>query len=836
MFIFLIFITLFGTLIYGVNVESITLPKLKIEQLYIKLDKKLIVSIEHLFIDKPTKNDTSLEETSFIIENFYLMNQLFKSIHIEKLAYQNETFSLHFEDDIFSLQSTHLKTKLHFTRTGTQQFDIIIFETVLKDFNLTLEGNLSVDLSAEHYTFTGTYTLFGIEGLTNVEFQNNLLNYHIQSNPFQLEHLNALMNFISPKVELDPIIKAWIHQNIVASQYKLHFFEGRFNIETGEYFPFELRAHATVNDANVSFEPSVPPAHIREIEIVLENDQLDFEVKDALYEKRPIQKAEVSIYNLIAKGTGIIVNLFANAPLDDKIHKILHAFHIRVPLTQTSGSIDANVRLDIKFLPFDINATGSFTVLPSNFILDTLEMQTNYGKILLDNKLIIFKKANMRYKNLFDINATGIFDTTYDRFDGEIDINSLQLDFGKASLLNIAQLSEQEAFLTIDSNGTHMALPSLETKIFFGKDINIFSLQNVSKLTPYAPLIHSFGKVKGNANVLTKDFQNFEANASLLNLTTPLRKNKEMIKDINISLTTNTKTLDAHTLDNALRLHYDTNLSLHVKDLNISLPKDNNTTFMPIALSITGENASFEFEESNKSILGEHFTLYLFEDDISLQIKRKKTDFTIDTNKSNLLLSANAMDETFTNALLGSHYFNNGDFSLQIEGESFKKNHATFIMQKTFIKDLTFFNNLMATINTIPSLLVFNDPNFTKEGYFVKHGYIEFEQGGDKILIHELNLKGSSADIFGSGSVDLSTDTLQLELQIRTLQTFSAAIDFIPIVGGVILGDDKKISTNVSVSGSLKDPKIETHLVTDSLMGPVNIIKRVIELPLDLFK
>jgi len=56
------------------------------------------------------------------------------------------------------------------------------------------------------------------------------------------------------------------------------------------------------------------------------------------------------------------------------------------------------------------------------------------------------------------------------------------------------------------------------------------------------------------------------------------------------------------------------------------------------------------------------------------------------------------------------------------------------------------------------------------------------------------------------------------------------------LVGGLILGDDKRISTNVDVSGSLDDPSVETHLILDTLKSPVNIIKRTLELPLGIFK
>jgi hypothetical protein len=142
----------------------------------------------------------------------------------------------------------------------------------------------------------------------------------------------------------------------------------------------------------------------------------------------------------------------------------------------------------------------------------------------------------------------------------------------------------------------------------------------------------------------------------------------------------------------------------------------------------------------------------------------------------------------------------------------------------------------MATINAIPSLLVFNDPNFNTSGYFVDNGYVEFNQSTEAMNITELQLRGKSADIAGTGRVDLIANILDLKLQIKTLKTFSSAIDMIPLVGGIILGDDKRISTNVDVTGPTTDPKIETHLIMDTLKSPVNIIKRTLELPLELLK
>ena len=88
----------------------------------------------------------------------------------------------------------------------------------------------------------------------------------------------------------------------------------------------------------------------------------------------------------------------------------------------------------------------------------------------------------------------------------------------------------------------------------------------------------------------------------------------------------------------------------------------------------------------------------------------------------------------------------------------------------------------------------------------------------------------------GSGTINFDTNQITLKLQIRTLKTFSNIIDWIPIVGGLVLGEDKRISTNVDVIGEIDDPQIKTNLVLDTLKSPLHIIKRTLELPLEIFK
>ena len=836
LFIFLIFFALIGTLIYGISLDSITLPKVKIEQLYIKLDKKIILTAEHVRIDAQTQKDTSLEESALVIKYFPYLNQLFKTIVIQKLSYDNETFSLSYEDNAFNVESNHLSANVQLTPTDTHSFDVTLSKVHLKDYELSLEGKASIDLQRQQYAFEGSVEAFGILGVAIVDIRDDLLSYHFQADHFTNKELSALMNFISPKAELDPLAKAWIHENIVGASYQLHFVEGKYNLTTEDYFPNDIRGRVTLRDANVTFEPSVPAAHIDEIGILFENDRLLFDVKEATYENKQVEHVDVYIYNLLAKGTGIVVDLNATSQLDASIHKILHAFNIRIPIVQTSGTTQSHVRLAIKFLPYDLNATGEFRIEPSHFLLDGMPMYSHYGTVRLDNTLVYLDNANIRYKDLFDINATGTYTTKEDRFEGAIDINALSIDFGETHLLDIRNLSDQEAFLHSDTQGVHIALPTFKSHLTFDTGKNLFRFNDLEPLKPFSPLMDSFGLSSGIATVFTKDFEHFDANVSVQKLSTPFIENNTSVTALDIALSTNTHILDASTLDNKLSLHFDKEITVYINDMNLSIPQKEDTLETPIPITVHGKNSSLIIEESTKSILSDAYTIRLKGSDFHIKSTKAKTDFEVDKTSKHFSLHSSSMDDTFANALIGATYMNEGSFSLQMEGKSSKANQGSFILQNTYIKELKFFNNLMATINAIPSLIVFTDPNFNQKGYFVKNGYIEFDQEGECFTIKDMLLRGSSADIVGNGRLNFDDNTLELDLQIRTLKTFSSIIDMIPLVGGVILGEDKKISTRITVTGTTDDPKVETHLVTDTLMSPLNIIKRTLELPLELFK
>ena len=84
-------------------------------------------------------------------------------------------------------------------------------------------------------------------------------------------------------------------------------------------------------------------------------------------------------------------------------------------------------------------------------------------------------------------------------------------------------------------------------------------------------------------------------------------------------------------------------------------------------------------------------------------------------------------------------------------------------------------------------------------------------------------------DIFGDGTLDYNTNMIDMELSVKT----QAGSNFgkIPIVGYILVGDDKTAMTSFTLSGNIDDPEIKNKMAKDIVVAPFNILKRTLQLP-----
>ncbi len=154
-------------------------------------------------------------------------------------------------------------------------------------------------------------------------------------------------------------------------------------------------------------------------------------------------------------------------------------------------------------------------------------------------------------------------------------------------------------------------------------------------------------------------------------------------------------------------------------------------------------------------------------------------------------------------------------------------------IKETTILDYKILNNILAFVNTIPSLITFSLPGYSQKGLEVKSAYVNFNAKDNVFNISDISLDSKEMDIVGRGTASYVKNEIDIDLNL--VSDLGSSVAKIPVVGYILLGEDS-ISTSMKISGKLNDPNVSSLIVKDIAVAPLNIIKRTLLLPFHLFE
>ena len=834
--IFLLITLTFLVLKNGIRIDNLTLPKFKITQLYIKLDKKFIVNIETLDISTQSRNDNSLEELHSLTNLLPYLYSLFEYISIQNIIYDNKTVNFLYKDEIFYIKSDFLIIDARIEDLKSH-LAIDIKRLILKDIHLNAKGTLKANLKDDIYDFNGEFSTFNIIGDIELKIESNELYYRASTQKF--DTLKPFMDFLSKKVDLEPLVASWIYKRIVADEYQLHYLQGKINLDTLDYYPLQMKAKATAKNAVIKFDKNAPSALVNDMDIILEDDKLIFDVRKAEYQGKDVSDTEVVIYNLMVPKlkTGIVVDISADTILDDSIHAILHAFDIRVPITQTSGTTKANVRLDIRFSPFGVyNYRGFFKISDADITLSELPIHSKSGYIELDNGMIYLKNVNLKYGELFDIYTSGDLNLSSGIYQSTNHINSLHVELDKLDLLHVEDMNTT-AIMQIKESGTTIYIDEFKTNLEFLSKNNIISVEDLSLIYPYSYLMREIDARDGDLKLETKNFKNYSIQANLKEINLPLSKDKKQLEKISLIIDIDENDIELTSIDKKIKLIKKEDLVITIRDLDIMLDSSKESNLSKLGkISVEGINSNIFDINSSLKIPSKHFKFEIDGENFTFDSSYLEQAIFVEQSDKEFYASGKNLTDGFINSIASKTLFENGLFEFHADGNNSKQFDGLIKFQDTIIKDMESYNNLMAFMHTIPSLLTLKNPGFNDDGYAVTDAYIDFTREEETINIHKIIINGKSTDIVGSGTINIETGQIDIDLQISLFKNLSSIVDAVPIVNYIILGDDGRLYASIKVEGTLKKPKMKMKLLKDAASSPFGIIKRTIETPFRIFQ
>ncbi len=387
-----------------------------------------------------------------------------------------------------------------------------------------------------------------------------------------------------------------------------------------------------------------------------------------------------------------------------------------------------------------------------------------------------------------------------------------------------------------DENKHYLDIDDFDVHGVFNEDKSIeLHINDLSKLYPYSNTLHIYDIKAGSADLVFiddkigmdlifkdftpllskggKDITTYEVKGSYKDQIANLRINK----DIDVIYHKKGR-LKAKNIDFNLFAIKDYLKNIHDKDNKSDLD-----------LSIVTEKCNVALGSSGRKILADTITVKIKNDTINAQLTQGKGAILFQSEHDDFSVYGDNLSDKFLSNLVKFSTFKNGTLSLAIKG-TYQNFSGLAQVDNTIIKDYTVLNNTLAFFNTIPSLVTFSVPGYSKNGLKVDEMYVNFDVNGSKLSLKDTKVSSKELTITAKGSSDLDKETVDVLMQVKT-DLGSSAKD-IPIIGYIIFGDDS-VSTTVRVHGDLKDPTVESSLTKSVIVAPFNILKRTITLPFE---
>lgn len=434
-------------------------------------------------------------------------------------------------------------------------------------------------------------------------------------------------------------------------------------------------------------------------------------------------------------------------------------------------------------------------------------------------------------------------------------------------------LPQVDVEIDFSSEPVRVSIPALDVYIQISSSEIRANVVDFSKFAPFSPIMKYLGLSSGSAVVELKGARDVAFQVRIADFPTfLLSKDKTLLHTFVFNGSYKDDKLEVLSDDGKIRLDlYDNTILANFTDIDVNIDgllaskipaiqeafstsSEKKAVFTREEILLESEflRAKRRYERQNgikpriiaiqaQNITGffkdvvipfDDFNAKIRDDRISADATYKNGIANIDIIHGNTIIKAGNFSGEFLNRVVGRHIVDGGLFELSgiYKNDMF---NGDVHMQNTSFKGFAIVQNVIGLIDTIPSLVMFRSPGLSAKGYEVKQGSIKLALNTQYVGLESIDLIGKSMDIQGSGFIELESQEVDMGLSISTLKNLSGILNKIPIVGYLLLGKDGKVTTQVSVRGTIQDPKTQVSLAQDLLKTPLKVLKRAFT-PVDI--
>jgi len=812
----------------GISIDKLNLANINIDGLYLKLDKKLILKVDKLTLQK-SKQSIKVESIDEIFDRIRYGFKFFEFIQLKSVKFKNNHYYINYVDGVLHIVSDEYESVVDIKRHGELlKADISLL--YIKKEDITLWGKLDYNMRTGRIDARGEYRAYELNGGFDFSKIDSKVSLKLDAN-----ESNSIAKVINRFVKNSKVNK-WILKRIQASNYRLDELRASGEIKNGE-FKLDLDSIYGLlyaKDIDLYFNKNLKkPIDIDRLKLSYQNGKLIFDLLNPIYQGKKIQHGHVVIEGLTNKKPYLHLDLALTSRFDEKIAEILQAYKLKVPIFQESGETNASLYIGVDLKQKGVKVTGDFNLSQGVLKIAKAPLAIQKANISYANKEVIIHKAQL-HNDLYDGNVTGAVYIQKKKALLDVALNQFSIKRKKRSIVDLSNI-ELPLTLRYDK-GIEIDIPKLKTQIytqdsnivFDFKDIN--TIQNAIKVLPT-----KFDG--GNLKLSTKKFKEFKLDGYVLRYGCFLYTKKGQCETrLPLSGVIKDGGLTLEFFNNKIKL-FTKNSTIYANNIHIDLDKMLKSKIKKIKgqkqrdkITILGKNSIIKYKKYQ--LVTPHYTIDMQHNrTIFSSIDGKRSLFFKKEGKR-VLIDAQNIDDKMLHPLINFKSLKGGKYAFWMEGEASKKIEGKLTIDGGIVEKFQGYNNMVAFFNAIPALMALSNPGFNDKGYRIKTGEIEYSIINQNLIkFKSIKIVGGSSTIVGAGEIDLAKNAVNIDLAIQTAREIGSVVGSIPIVGYILMGDGKSIGMGVTVRGTLNNPKVESQPIKDMVLLPLGMIDRLFKSP-----
>ncbi|MGB3751312.1 MAG: AsmA-like C-terminal domain-containing protein [Arcobacteraceae bacterium] len=657
-------------------------------------------------------------------------------------------------------------------------------------------------------------------------------------------------------------------------------------------FDFKEKSSIVVENLLLQFDKKLQKVSAEKAFVIFENNQFDVTFENPLYHDIDMTHSTV---NYSIDNNALNLALQTTSLYNDTLDQILKRYDLEVEVKQLSGKNEIKTNIFIPFSQGDffIEAyikSKDATIESYDQIVEATDIDLHYenksntlkGEVYLKNYIfndIKFFNSKIKYDVLFakDILIAITAKNLHAQY-GEIKVNLTDTAVGfenlKMQVASELRLDDNISFLNFQ-NSTDFKTQHSQSKMFinYQKEKHLYDLQVINEID---------FKAKSSTGTMTLNTIKYDNLVEVTNKSIPytlLFKDEILfsIQDFGLSYFKEKETglhsihikkpkklMDAFTF-----LDYKNSAEGIIKiesnnfektaisidnfnfDIDSSYFKSDNSQIkkltIPILPTIDLEYTNSTIKYDDYSLLFDRLQLKTEKYNIQASMLKDKTIFELKIEDGIVEAHGYNLTDTYLNRFLNKEFLQGGYLNINAYTDDINFLMGDVNFHDTTLKNVTVINSLTTFVNTtpaiinpllaLPTLYRMAETGFDTNGYYMKYGDGSFHYSVQQkqLDLFDLKTNGKMSDFNINAHMDFATNEIDAKVNISFLKDFTQAINYIPVVGYIFLGDDGEFYTSVDITGSLDDPILETHTVKESSRGVTNIIKRILTLPLQPF-